>query len=77
VNPANGKLVPPSTPYTDGLGPVDLAMDGNGEFLYVANSRSDDVSVFQANPIDGTLVAKPSAMSGLEPSALVVTTVRQ
>ena len=77
VNPANGKLVPPSTPYTDGLGPVDLAMDGNGEFLYVANSRSNDVSVFQANLTDGTLVAKPTALSGLQPSALVVTTVRQ
>jgi 6-phosphogluconolactonase (cycloisomerase 2 family) len=77
LNPANGKLVPPSTPYTDGLGPIDLAMDGNGEFVYVANSRSNDVSVFQANPVDGTLVAKTSAMSGLEPSAVVVTTVRQ
>jgi len=77
LNPANGKLVPPSIPYTDGLGPMDLAMDGNGEFLYVANSRSNDVSVFQANSSDGTLVAKPTALSGLQPSALVVTTIRQ
>ncbi len=77
LNPANGKLVPPSAIYTDGLGPIDLAMDGNGEFVYVANSRSNDVSVFLANPVDGTLVAKPSAMSGLEPSAIVVTTVRE
>ena len=77
VNPANGKLVTPATQYSDGLHPSDLAMDGNGKFLYVANSGSNDVSVFQADPSTGALVAKTAAPSGLEPNAVVVTTVRQ
>ena len=77
VNPANGKLVTPATQYADGLHPSDLAMDGNGKFLYVANSGSNDVSVFQADPATGALVVKTAAPSGLEPNAVVVTTLRQ
>ena len=77
VNQANGKLVVPGTQYADGLHPSDLAMDANGKFLYVANSGSNDVSVFQADPATGALVAKTPAPSGLEPNAVVVTTLRQ
>jgi 6-phosphogluconolactonase (cycloisomerase 2 family) len=77
VNPANGKLVTPATQYADGLHPSDLAMDGNGSFLYVANSGSNDVSVFQADPTTGALLRKTAAPSGLEPNAVVVTTLRQ
>jgi 6-phosphogluconolactonase (cycloisomerase 2 family) len=77
VNPTNGKLVVPGTQYADGLHPSDLAMDGTGQFLYVANSGSNDVSVFHADPATGALVAKTPAPSGLEPNAVVVTTLRQ
>jgi 6-phosphogluconolactonase (cycloisomerase 2 family) len=77
VNPTNGKLVVPSTTYTDGLHPIDLAMDGTGKFLYVANNGSNDVSMFVADPSTGVLEVRAATPSGIEPTAIVVTTLRQ
>jgi 6-phosphogluconolactonase (cycloisomerase 2 family) len=77
VNPTNGKLVVPAVQYADGLHPSDLAMSRDGKLLYVANSGSNTVSVFQADPATGILSAQPAAASGLEPNAVVVTTTTQ
>jgi YVTN family beta-propeller protein len=63
--------------YQDGLHPNDLAVDGTGKFLYVANSGSNTVSVFQVNPATGALTTQTAAASGLEPNSIAVTTVTQ
>ena len=48
-------------------------MDPNGDFLYVANNASNNVSVYSIDPVHGTLtaVAFPTN-AGTGPGALVV-----
>lgn len=77
IDPVTGKLVVPAVQYQDGLHPSDLAVDGTGRFVYVANSGSNTVSVFQVNPATGSLTTLTPAASGLEPNAIVVTTITQ
>ena len=77
VDPVTGKLLVPAVQYNDGLHPTDLAIDGTGRFLYAANSGSNTISVFQVDTVTGALTIATPAASGLEPNALVVTTVTQ
>jgi 6-phosphogluconolactonase (cycloisomerase 2 family) len=63
--------------YQDGLHPHDLAIDGRGRTLYVANSGSNDISIFQVDPATGALSLMAPKLTGLEPNALVVTTITQ
>lgn len=77
VDPATGKLLVPAVQYQDGLHPSDLALDGAGRTLYVTNSGSNDISIFQVDPGTGALNLMTPAMTGLEPTALVVTTITQ
>jgi len=77
VDPVTGKLLVPAVQYSDGLHPTDLAIDGSGRFLYSANSGSNTISVFQVDPVTGALNIRTPAASGLEPNALVVTTITQ
>jgi 6-phosphogluconolactonase (cycloisomerase 2 family) len=77
VDAATGKLLVPAVQYQDGLHPNDLAVDASGRFLYVANSGSNTISVYQVNAATGALNVMTAAASGLEPNALVVTSVTQ
>jgi 6-phosphogluconolactonase (cycloisomerase 2 family) len=77
VDPVTGKLLLPAVQYQDGLHPNDLVVDGTGRFLYVANSGSNTVSVFQVNAANGSLTTLTAAASGLEPNSIAVTTVTQ
>lgn len=77
VDPATGKLVVPAVQYFDGLHPADLAVDGAGRFLYVANNGSNTVSVFGIDAATGDLTTLTAAASGLAPNAIVVTTITQ
>ena len=70
-------LVGPAEFTTDGLHPVDLSIDPSGRFLYVANSGSNDVSVMQVDPLTGALTVSTPVASGLQPAALVVTSITQ
>lgn len=77
VDPATGKLLVPAVQYQDGLHPSDLALDGAGNTLYVTNSGSNDISIFEVDPATGVLTLMTPKPTGLEPSALVVTTITQ
>ncbi|MFN0007400.1 MAG: lactonase family protein [Planctomycetota bacterium] len=77
VDPVTAKLIVPAVQYQDGMHPTDLEIDGTGRTLYVTNSGSNDISVFQVDPATGVLTLSAPAMTGLEPSAVVVTTITQ
>jgi 6-phosphogluconolactonase (cycloisomerase 2 family) len=77
IDAATGKLLVPATQYQDGLHPSDLDLDGSGRYLYASNSGSNDVSLFRIDPATGVLTLGTPKASGLEPNALVVTTVIQ
>ena len=77
VDASTGKLLLPAVQYQDGLHPSDLAIDGKGGTLYVTNSGSNDISIFQVDPSTGVLTQMNPKATGLEPSALVVTTITE
>ena len=58
----------------DTTGPVDLAVDPSGKFLYVANNGSSNVSAFNANINAGnsTSVFISAAATGSGPESIVV-----
>jgi 6-phosphogluconolactonase (cycloisomerase 2 family) len=77
IDSATGKLLLPATQFQDGLHPSDLAIDGSGRALYVTNSGSNDISIFEIDPVTGELELTTTAQTGLEPNALVITTITQ
>ena len=77
VDPVTGKLVVPAVQYQDGMHPSDLMLDGPGRTLYVTNSGSNDISIFQVDPVTGILTLSNPKATGLEPSALIVTSITQ
>lgn len=77
VDPVTAKLLLPAVQYQDGQHPSDLELDGTGLTLYVTNSGSNDISIFQVDPETGTLTLMAPKLTGLDPNALVVTTITQ
>jgi len=77
VDPVTAKLVVPAVQYQDGMHPTDLELDGTGLRLYVTNSGTNDISIFEVDPVAGTLSLMNPVLTGLDPSALVVTTITQ
>lgn len=60
-----GSLVAvPGSPFSAGLGPVSLAVDPSGNFLYVADMNSNQLSGYRINPSTGALTPlSPSTVS--------------
>jgi 6-phosphogluconolactonase (cycloisomerase 2 family) len=72
IDPDSGVLIPPASPFLDGVAPADLVIDGSGRFLYSANSGTDTCSAFAIEPSDGFLQPLTPAPTGLVPSALAL-----
>ncbi len=52
--------------------PVAAAVDPGGEFLFVVNSQSDDISLFRVSNLSQGVVPLGSTRAGDDPSSLVV-----
>ncbi len=65
----------PGSPFAPGSTPAALAFHPSGEFLYAANSTTDDVSAFAVDELDGSLtpLAGSRFSAGDQPSALAIT----
>jgi 6-phosphogluconolactonase len=66
----NGALVAvPGSPFSAGLGPVSLAVDPAGNFLYVVDMMSNQLSGYRINPSTGALtaLATPAVSTGTSP----------
>src|SRR5437867_2477793 len=63
------------TPYTFALAFVLLAVPSPGQFVYVANANSSDVSGYTINPTTGALTATPGSpfpSGGVQPTSVAV-----
>lgn len=72
IDAESGKLVPPASPFLDGIAPLDLAIDASGRFLYSANSGTDSISAYAIQSNDGALIPLAPAASGLAPSSIAL-----
>jgi 6-phosphogluconolactonase len=68
INPSIGSLAPiTGSPFAAGTNPVALAVDFVGAFVLVANSNSNDVTLFQIDQVDP---ADPTRNGSLKPLTL-------
>ena len=85
VSPAVGVLVwgtdinttnPPGAPKTVvvGTAPVDLAIGGNGQFAYAANSGSSNVSAIALQTASLTVTTFTANLGGAKPAAIAAAT---
>jgi len=64
VNPNTGALTAvPGGPVTADQNPSGIAVDTSGQFVYVSNGGTSDVSIFNVDPVAGTLTFKANAYS--------------
>ena len=70
--PASGSL--PGSPFPAGTGPVSIAADPSGTFLYVADKGSNQVSEYKIGPGNGFLTAlsSPTISTGATPVWLAI-----
>jgi 6-phosphogluconolactonase len=62
------------SPYTTGTGPIGVALDTTGSYVYVANKGSNNISAFTLTAASGKLTAvsgSPFSSGGLQPIAFV------
>jgi 6-phosphogluconolactonase (cycloisomerase 2 family) len=57
ITPSSGALTLSGTPIAAGTFPVSVVLDPSGQFAYVANDNSNDISVYAVNTITGVLTA--------------------
>ena len=55
INSADGTLTPIGVPVAADLAPSAVTVDPNGNFVYVSNRKSADVSVYAVDPVAGGL----------------------
>lgn len=76
IDTTSGALTPISgSPFAVGTNPASLTVDISGQFVYVANSGSNDVSILKIDPTTGALTAiagSPFA-AGTTPKAITTT----
>jgi 6-phosphogluconolactonase (cycloisomerase 2 family) len=64
VNPNTGALTAvPGGPVTADTNPSAIAVDTTGQYVYVSNVGAGDVSIFNVDPVAGTLTFKANAYS--------------
>jgi 6-phosphogluconolactonase len=71
----DGSLVPVTgSPFSAGLGPLSLAVDPSGNFLYVADTNSNQLSAFRINLSSGALtpLTTPTDSTGTNPTFVAI-----
>jgi 6-phosphogluconolactonase len=64
INSTNGALTPMAgAPVAADMHPAAIAVDASGDFVYVSNSKSPDVSVYKSDPSAGALALQNQATS--------------
>ena len=62
IDAASGKLTAlAGSPFPAGKGPLSLEIDDSGQFVYVANSASNEVSMYRIDAATGRLTALGNA----------------
>jgi 6-phosphogluconolactonase len=74
VNP-DGWLLNPRWTWTRGSYPRELGVEPSGNFMYVAHSRSDNVTSFRVDPVTGNLTFTDQWVPVGNPSSIVFLTL--
>src|SRR6266403_1320237 len=73
VDLATGQMRPNGYVLTGGAGPISVTVDPTGQFAYVVNFGSDNISAFSVNPNTETLTAVGSPVAaGTTPFSVTV-----
>ena len=73
VDLATGQMRPNGYVLTGGAGPISVTVDPTGQFAYVVNFGSDNISAFSVNPNTETLTAVgPAVATGNRPRSVAV-----
>src|SRR5882672_404836 len=72
VDLATGQMRPSGYVLTGGAGPISVTVDPTGQFAYVVNFGSDNVSAFAINANTGALTAVGSSAAGTTPISVTV-----
>lgn len=68
----DGSLVSTGAPTSAGTGPKALAVDPRGNFVYVANETSNNVTGFKISPVTGALASFTTVGTGRNPVAIAI-----
>ncbi len=71
IDASTGNLTPVQA-VSAGNTPLDIRLDNNNAFAYVANANSHNVSVFSINAGDGKLTSVQTIASGQDPRSLAL-----
>jgi 6-phosphogluconolactonase (cycloisomerase 2 family) len=63
-------VIPPSTGFPVGEGPLDVLIDHTGTYLYTINETAADISGFTITPLTGVLVPNNAATPPYTPGSL-------
>jgi 6-phosphogluconolactonase (cycloisomerase 2 family) len=73
IDSGTGALAGIGPMYSAGNLPVAMVMDPSGNFVYVANSGSNDISLFRFDRLTGALSPMGTYSTGSSPAALAIT----
>jgi 6-phosphogluconolactonase (cycloisomerase 2 family) len=68
----DGSLVSTGTPISAGTGPVALAVDPRGNFVYVVNQVSNNLSGYKISPVTGILTSFTTIGTGGNPVSIAI-----
>ena len=68
----DGSLVSTGAPISAGTGPAALAVDPRGNFVYVVNQVSNNVSGYKISPVTGVLTSFTTIGTGGNPVSIAI-----
>jgi 6-phosphogluconolactonase (cycloisomerase 2 family) len=74
ITPATGALALAGSPIATGAFPVSIAIDPSGQWAYVANDNSNDISVYAVDATTGALTQASHSpfAAGNEPRSIAI-----
>ncbi len=73
IDPYTGMLSELSgSPYTAGNGPISIAVDPLGKYVYVANLTSNNVLTYSINQSSGELTSGNTISTGIDPQSITI-----
>jgi 6-phosphogluconolactonase len=74
ITPSSGILSVSGSPVAAGTFPVNVVLDPSGQFAYVANDNSNDISVYSVDVSTGVLtqISHSPFAAGTEPRFIAI-----
>jgi len=74
ITPGSGALTLSGSPVAAGLLPASIVLDPSGQFAYVANDNSNDISVYAVDSTTGALtpVSGSPFAAGNQPRSIAI-----